>query len=169
MQEFMTGEQFDGDMTMDLNEPHSQSGIYWKSEFEQYHSEAQSEMKKLMKYKNLAKSYAKRKDAEALDLAEKLKEEQRRVVSMEDKISKLSSQISISGLEGQEDNSPVMIRELARQTALAVQYRAQVEEFRAALEEGTDGHTDGRSGEERTTSPQILHTLLDTQRGPQKS
>jgi hypothetical protein len=168
MQEFMTAEHFNGDMTMDLNEPHSQSGKYWKSEFEQYHSEAQSEMKKLMKYKNLAKSYAKRKDAEALDLAEKLKEEQRRVVSMEDKISKLSLQISRSRLDGPEDNSPVMIMELARQTALAVQYRAQVEEFRTALE-GTDGHTDGRSGEERTTSPQKLYTLLDTQRELKKA
>lgn len=164
VQELMTGQHSDGDMTMDLNEPHSQSGKYWKSEFEQYHDEAQAEMKKLTRYRNLAKSYAKKKDAEALDLAEKLKEEQRRVVSMEDKISKLSAEIATSGLEGEEDKSPVLIKELARQTALAVQYRAQVEEFRAALE-GNDCHIDARNGGKRSTSPikDQAQSLLDTQ------
>lgn len=165
MQELMNGEKFDGDITVDLNEPHSQSGKYWKNEFQQYHEEAQAEMKKLTKYKNLAKSYAKKKDAEALNLAEKLKEEQRRVVSMEDKISKLSAQIANTGLDGQEDDSPEMIKELARQTALAVQYRAQVEEFRAALEGNEEQPNSGK----RLTSPRTEQTLLDTHRELKKA
>ena len=168
MQELMTGEKFDSDMTMDLNEPHSQSGKYWKSEFEQYHEEAQAEMKKLTKYKNLAKSYAKKKDAEALHLAEKLKEEQRRVVSMEDKISNLSTHIAATGLNCQEDNSPELIRELARQTALAVQYRVQVEEFRAALE-GNDEKTSAPNSGKRFTSLRTEQTLLDTHRELKKA
>ena len=168
LKELMTEGEFDGDMTMDLNEPHSQSGRYWKSEFEQYHEEAQAEMKKLMKYKNLAKSYAKKKDAEALNLAEKLKEEQRRVVSMDDKISKLSGQIAITGLDGEEDNSPELIRELARQTAMAVQYRAQVEEFRVALE-GNDEKTNASNSGNRFASPRTEQTLLDTHRELKKA
>jgi hypothetical protein len=165
MQELMTGRQCDGDMTnmtIDLNEPHSQSGIYWKSEFERYHDEAQNEMKNLTRYKNLAKSYAKKKDAEALYLAEKLMEEQKRVVSMEEKLSKLTAEIATGGLEGEEDNSPVLIKELARQTALAVQYRAQVEEFRKALE-GNDGRVDRRNDGKRSASPvkEQRQTLLD--------
>ena len=167
-QECMTGEHFDGDMTTDLNEPHSQSGKYWKFEFEQYHDEARAEMKKLTKYKNLAKSYAKKKDAEAADLTAKLKEEQRRVACMEDKVSKLSAQIAAGGVDGKEDDSPMLIQELARQNALAVQYRAQVEEFRVALE-GEDGEIDMRTGEERLTSPRKAQALLETQRELKKA
>jgi spindle pole body formation-associated protein len=68
----------DPDITVDLNEPHSRSGKYWKSEFQRYHEEAKVEMDKLVKYKQLAKSYAKMKDTEAMDLNAKLKEEQER-------------------------------------------------------------------------------------------
>jgi predicted nucleic acid-binding Zn-ribbon protein len=134
LEHMVTGDDFLGDLTMDLNEPHSQSGKYWKSEYENFHEEAKTEMRKLLKYKDLAKSYAKKKDEENLDLIEKLKEQQRRVLAMEDKISKLSAQIGIAGLEGNDDDSPELMKELASQTALAVQYKGQVEEFRAILE-----------------------------------
>ena len=135
LQNVVHGNDFDGDMTMDLNDPHSLSGKYWKSEFEKYHEEARAEMQKLVKYKQMAKSYAKKKDAEALDLAEKLKEEQRKVTAMEDNISKLVSQIATEEKDDENDDaSSELIRELARQSALAMQYRLQVEEFRAALE-----------------------------------
>jgi len=79
MQQLATSTDNDGDMTMDLNEPHSQSGKYWKSEFETYQCEMKEQMEKLLKYKQLAKSYAKKKDAEASELSTKLQEEQRRV------------------------------------------------------------------------------------------
>ena len=131
-------EETDGDMTMDLNEPHSQSGKYWKSEYEQYHDEAKAEMQKLLKYKQLAKSYAKKKDAETVTLTEKLKEEQRRALNLEDRISQLSTQLTTSFHQG-SDASPDLIRELAKQTALTHQYKAQAEAFRAAGE-GKAGH-----------------------------
>ncbi len=123
----------DGDATTDLNKPHSQSGRYWKSEYESYAVEAKSEMEKLVKYKALAKQYAKRKDEEATSLAEQLKEEHRKVSRMESKISKLSAKIATSSSDVPNETAE-MVKELARQTALAVQYKAQVEEFRAALE-----------------------------------
>lgn len=127
-------EDFDGDMTLDLNEPHSQSGRYWKSEYERYHEDAKDQMKKLVKYKQLAKSYAKKKDEEAIDLGDKLKEEQQRVLQMEEKVAELTAQIAEGRLNGDHDDSPTMMRDLARQTALAVQYRDQVDQFRNALE-----------------------------------
>jgi len=164
VQESIPYDEFDGDMTMDLNEPHSQSGKYWKSEYEQYHKEARAEMQKLLKYKQLAKSYARKKDAEAIELTEKLKEEQRRVLSMEDKISKLSAQIATTGLDGEEDESPELVKELARQTAMALQYKAQVEEFRLALE-GNTGSGEGK----QIISPRTEQTLLDTQRELRKA
>lgn len=124
----------EADGTVDLNEPRSQSGRYWKSEFQKYHEEAQAEMEKLVKYKQLAKSYAKAKDAEALDLTGRLKEEQAKVIEMERRISELAGQIGAkhnrSGT-AQEDNE--LIKDLARQTALAVQYRKKVDELEVVL------------------------------------
>lgn len=160
VEEMMTTDGFDGDMTMDLNEPHSQSGKFWKTEYQNYHEQAKTEMDKLVKYKQLATSYAKKKDAEAIELAEKLKEEQRRVLSMEDKVSKLSAKIATTGLDGNKDDAPELIKELARQTALAVQYRAQVEEFRAAFEGNED--LANRSQGRRAISPRTEQTLLDS-------
>ncbi|KAF7904531.1 hypothetical protein EAF00_001865 [Botryotinia globosa] len=131
--ESVSGVDSDADITIDINDPRSQSGKFWKSEFQKYHDEAQIQMKKLVGYKQLAKSYAKKKDAEALDLAEKLKEEQAKVASMENNITELMSQIAADG-KAKGDTSPALMRELARQTALAFQYRVQVEEFRKAME-----------------------------------
>lgn len=156
-----TVDDIDGDMTMDLNLPHSQSGKYWKTEYEQYHEEAKAELTRLLKYKHLAKSYAKKKDAEAIELAEKLRVEQQRVVNMEEKISRLSGQITSTCIDGKYGDSPELIKELARQTALAVQYRAQVEEFRAAVE-GNEELGDGMV-RSHLASPRTTQTLLETQ------
>jgi hypothetical protein len=125
----------DGDMTLDLNEPRSQSGRYWKSEYEKYHEEAKAEMKKLVKYKQLAKSYAKKKDGEAVDLGERLKEEQQKVAGMEARITELVALIANQRLSGTDDESRDLLKDLAHQTALAIEYRDQVNQFQAALQE----------------------------------
>lgn len=124
----------EADGTVDLNEPRSQSGRYWKSEFQKYHEEAQAEMEKLVKYKQLAKSYAKAKDAEALDLAGRLKEEQAKVVEMEHKIAELAGQIGAKlGRNGGVQDNTELMKDLARQKALALQYRKKVDELEASL------------------------------------
>lgn len=128
-------DDFDGDVTIDLNEPHSQSGRYWKSEYEKYNEDARVQMTKLVKYKQMAKSYAKKKDEEAIDLGSKLKEAQKRALKMEDRIAELVAQIAEGCLNGVDDDSPTMMKNLARQTALAVQYRSQVDEFRDVLKD----------------------------------
>lgn len=133
VKENISGVDSDADITVDINDPRSQSGKFWKSEFQKYHDEAQTQMKMLVEYKQLAKSYAKKKDAEAIDLAEKLREEQAKVAAMENNITELMSQIAANG-KTKGDTSPALMRELTRQTALAFQYRVQVEEFRKAME-----------------------------------
>jgi hypothetical protein len=168
LQELVENDPVDCDMTMDLNEPHSQSGKFWKSEYEHYHQEAKREMEKLLRYKQLAKSYAKKRDAEAIDLSEKLKEEQKRVINMEDKISELTALIACAGSEGNEDDTPELIKELARQTALAMQYKSQVEEFRTLLE-GSDVQAGKTHDGKRFTSPRTEQTLLDTHRELKKA
>ncbi|CZT46288.1 uncharacterized protein RSE6_06697 [Rhynchosporium secalis] len=134
LQQSVEDENTDMDMTVDLNQPHSRSGKFWKSEYEQYHEEALVGMKKLLNYKELAKQYAKHKDAENIDLAKKLKESQETVANMEDRMFEISARIALLGKDGNGDEAPELVKELARQAALGVQYQAQVEEFRAALE-----------------------------------
>ncbi|RDL35355.1 uncharacterized protein BP5553_07286 [Venustampulla echinocandica] len=134
-QVLIPNDKLDGDVTMDLNEPHSQSGKYWKSQYQSYHDEAKVEMQNLLKSKHLIRSYAKTKDGQAVDLAEKLREEQLKVISMESEISKLSARLARAGLDGAEDEAPELIKELARQTAQALKYKAQVDNLRITLRE----------------------------------
>ncbi|KAK7432525.1 hypothetical protein QQZ08_001090 [Neonectria magnoliae] len=156
------------DVTVDLNEPHSQSGKYWKEEFEKYHEDAKAEMEKLLKYKQLAKSYAKQKDAEANELAEMLKEEQQRVIAMEKQIAEGASRMVSKRGDQSNETSPELLSTLTKQTALAVQYRTRVQELEDQLENvlrdrEDDDETKGRK-RRLATSPRTQKTLLETQR-----
>lgn len=158
------------DGTVDLNEPRSQSGRYWKSEFKKYHEEAQAEMEKLVKYKQLAKSYAKAKDAEALDLTGRLKDEQAKVIEMERKITEMAGQIGAKHSKfggAQEDKE--LIKDLTRQTALAVQYRKKVNELEAALRDSgyEAGNHKRRRGDPSTAGEQAKE-LTDLRRELQR-
>ncbi|TVY42970.1 hypothetical protein LSUB1_G001282 [Lachnellula subtilissima] len=170
LQEMATGVGHNADVTVDLSEPRSQSGRYWKEQFQTYHDEAKAELQNLLKYKHMARTYAKARDTDALDLHEKLKEEQRKVIRMEDKISQLSARIATAGFEGLDDESPELIKELARQTALSLQYKSQVEEFRAALEENGGSPLKRNSQDGRIlTLPGTEHTFLETTRDLKKA
>ncbi|PHH83400.1 hypothetical protein CDD82_1334 [Ophiocordyceps australis] len=72
------------DVTTDLAEPRSQSGQYWKQELERYRTEARNEMAKLLKHQQLTKSFAQQKDAEAVQLAERLAEQKEKLVKEKD-------------------------------------------------------------------------------------
>ncbi|KAI5461477.1 spindle pole body formation-associated protein-domain-containing protein [Mariannaea sp. PMI_226] len=162
------GEDNCQDVTVDLNEPHSQSGRYWKEEFQKYHEDAKAEMEKLLKYKQLAKSYAKQKDAEATQLAEMLKEEQQKVIAMEKQIVEGASKMVSKQDDGVSEASPDLLSTLTTQTALAVQYRTRVQELEAQLEEilrDRESDSDAKGRRRRlATSPRTQRTLLETQR-----
>lgn len=128
-----TAEDISPDTTIDMNQPRSKSGQYWKANYELYHEDAKAQMKQLIRYKQLAKDYAKKKDEEAIDLAEKLQEEQVKVMEMEDALQQMVGMAAEGRLNG-ETESPGFMKALARQTALAVQYKSQVDKFRIALE-----------------------------------
>lgn len=156
------------DVTVDLNEPHSQSGRYWKEEFQKYHEDAKAEMEKLLKYKQLAKSYAKQKDAEATQLAEMLKEEQQKVIVMEKQISEGASKMVSKRDDASNETSPELLATLTKQTALAVQYRTRVQELEEQLENflrDKESDSDAKDRRRRlATSPRTQKTLLETQR-----
>lgn len=159
------------DGTVDLNEPRSQSGRYWKSEFQKYHEEAQAEMEKLVKYKQLAKSYAKAKDAEALDLTGRLKDEQAKVMEMERKITELAGQIGAKhGKTGSAQEDKELMKDLTRQTALAVQYRKKVDELEAALKDsGYEAGNHKRRRGDPSTAGDLAKEMNDLRRELQRA
>ncbi|KAL2163092.1 hypothetical protein VTH06DRAFT_6928 [Thermothelomyces fergusii] len=159
-------DQFDAeaDVTTDLNEPHSRSGKYWKSYFETYHSDAKTEMEKLVKYKQLAKSYAKMKDAEAVELGRKLKEEQEKVKALEEKVAEMSRQAGLASTGNGSGSDQALLDEVKKQTALATEYKLQVEELENLLQNRVDEGGDARRRPRRTASPRTQQTLMETQR-----
>ncbi|KAJ4168079.1 hypothetical protein NW754_011893 [Fusarium falciforme] len=145
-----------------------------REEFEKYHDEAKIEMEKLLKYKQLAKSYAKQKDAEASDLAVKLKEEQQKVIEMEKQIAEGASRIASKRDDRSDDVNSELLSTLTKQTALAVQYRTRVQELEDQLEEflkDREDDPDSKAGRRRrlATSPRTQKTILETQRELRKA
>lgn len=68
----------DSDITIDLGAPRSESGKYWKEQYESYAERSEKEMKKVVAKQQLAKKYAMKKDGEVTELATKLEQERKR-------------------------------------------------------------------------------------------
>lgn len=83
----------DDELAPEFAEPISESGKYWKHEYDIYRTNTQREVKKLITKQKAAKSYALTKDIQCTDLADQLKQEQKKVESLEAKTVELSSQM----------------------------------------------------------------------------
>jgi hypothetical protein len=68
----------DSDITIDLGAPRSDSGKYWKEQYESYAERSEKEMKQVIAKQQLAKKFAMKKDGEVTDLAAKLDQERKR-------------------------------------------------------------------------------------------
>lgn len=68
----------DSDITIDLGAPRSESGKYWKEQYESYAERSEKEMKKVIAKQQLAKKFAMKKDGEVTELATKLEQERRK-------------------------------------------------------------------------------------------
>ncbi|KAF1964274.1 hypothetical protein BU23DRAFT_70621 [Bimuria novae-zelandiae CBS 107.79] len=68
----------DSDITMDLGAPRSDSGKYWKEQYEAYTARSEKEVKKLIAKQQLAKNYAMKKDSEVTELITKLEQQSKR-------------------------------------------------------------------------------------------
>ncbi|KAJ9657621.1 hypothetical protein H2201_008126 [Coniosporium apollinis] len=68
----------DADITLDVTEPRSESGRYWKEKYESYAEKSEKDVKKLITKQQLAKNYAKKKDEETMELATRLEDERKR-------------------------------------------------------------------------------------------
>ncbi|KAI1736219.1 hypothetical protein F4680DRAFT_432964 [Xylaria scruposa] len=118
------------DLTVDLNEPHSESGKYWKAEWSRYREEAKSDIEQLVKYKANAKSYAAKKDMEASRLSQKLKEAQAKVAEMEAQIAKITSSESINHRIDTSPRTEQNILEISRELRKARTELRQLDRLR---------------------------------------
>lgn len=156
------------DETIDLDDPRSQSGQYWKTEFENYRKRTNLEIKKLIQYRSVARSYARKKDIEAMRLIEKLRREEEKVADMECRVTGLASDMVSVGIDADREK---LVQDLARQTALAVQYKHKVDSLRKALERNgivgsQDEQTDfeGTSRDDRAEISRLQKALDDANR-----
>lgn len=83
----------DTDITLDVMEPRSQSGRYWKQEYESYAAKSKREVQKLLHKSKAAKSFAMEKDQEVMRLAEELRQERRKVEKLEARSMELEAQM----------------------------------------------------------------------------
>jgi hypothetical protein len=119
------------DETVNLNEPRSQSGKYWKAEFDSYRAKTTNEIRKLIQYRSAAKKFALMKEAEASRLAKKLKEEEVKVAEMERHVTQLASTMVAENTKADREQ---LVQDLTKQTALALQYKHRVNTLRKLLE-----------------------------------
>ncbi|KAL4788079.1 spindle pole body formation-associated protein-domain-containing protein [Aspergillus varians] len=122
----------DTEDTINMDEPHSRSGKYWKAEFDSYRSKTALEIRRLIQYRSAAKTYAKKKDEEAYRLAAKLKDEELRVEEMERHVTQLASTMVA---ENKRADKEQLVQDLTKQTALALQYKHKVSRLRKVLEQ----------------------------------
>ena len=83
----------DLDGTADLAEPVSNSGKYWKREYDIYRERTTAEVKKLVAKQKLAKNYARDKDDECLELTDELKQERKKVDRLQRRTEDLEAQL----------------------------------------------------------------------------
>ncbi|KAK5631213.1 hypothetical protein RRF57_006927 [Xylaria bambusicola] len=158
------------EMTVDLNEPHSESGKYWKAEWSRYREEAKSDIEQLVKYKANARSFAAKKDMEASQLSQKLKEEQSKVVEMEKKMADMTSKLAASRKHGANKDSTSLAEDLARQTSLVAQYRERVKDLETRLTEASSKSNLNRPSHQRIdTSPRTEQNILEVSRELRKA
>ncbi|KAI8950786.1 spindle pole body formation-associated protein-domain-containing protein [Xylaria longipes] len=154
------------DPTVDLNEPHSESGKYWKAEWSRYREEAKSDIEQLVKYKANAKSYAAKKDMEASRLSQQLKEEQAKVAEMEAKIAKMTTKLAVTGKHGTDEDNALMTKDLAQQTSLVAEYRERVKALEIRLKEASSESSLSRR---INASPQTEQNILEVSRELRKA
>ncbi|MCJ1237826.1 hypothetical protein MMC14_005813 [Varicellaria rhodocarpa] len=132
----------DADFTIDLNDPRSRSGKHWKQEFLQYHEKSDFEMRQLIKHDQTIKSYAAKRDADAVDSDSKMRDLLDELAQRESKVSRLAAQLAemaeTGKFEGDAPSQEEMLALLAEQTARAFRYREKAEKYRAGTHRKKD-------------------------------
>jgi len=77
----------------DAGEPDSESGRYWKKEYDVYRANTTREVKKLVAKQRAAKSYARDKDLQCTELSDQLRQERKKVERLESRTAELEAQL----------------------------------------------------------------------------
>ena len=75
----------------DAAEPDSESGRYWKKEYDVYRANTTREVKKLVAKQRAAKSYARDKDLHCTELSDQLPQERKKVEKLESRTAELEA------------------------------------------------------------------------------
>jgi len=81
------------DSIRDLAESKSDSGMYWKTQYDVYRENSQREVKKLIAKQKMAKSFAKDKDFQCTELADQLRLEKKKVEMLEKRTAELEARL----------------------------------------------------------------------------
>jgi hypothetical protein len=109
----------DADITMDMGTPRSESGKYWKEQYETYAERSQKEVKKLLVKQQIAKNYAKKKDTEAMEAVTRLAEERKRFRSRERRLEQQNKDFQERLRQAMADNSTASIEIAALKNRIA--------------------------------------------------
>lgn len=105
----------DSDVPPEFADPRSESGKYWKREYDIYRTNTQREVKKLITKQRAAKSFAQTKDQQCIELADQLRQEEKKAESLEARTAELTDQIKDVGelLKASQDTERKYVEEIA--------------------------------------------------------
>jgi hypothetical protein len=110
----------DSDITIDLGAPRSESGKYWKEQYEKYAERSEKEVKQLVARQQMAKQYAKKKDGEAMEAATRLAEERKRFRSRERELEQQNKEYQERLRQAMADNFAFSVEITALKNRIAV-------------------------------------------------
>ena len=137
----LEGLTVDLDATVDLSQPRSKSGQFWKTEYDGFYKRSYQELKNVIQYSENYKTFAAIKDQEAMSMGSKLEKELAKVVSMEKTVSRLAKRLETTQIQDSEGKGDLgkLVQELAQQTARAVRYKQQADHYKAVLKKQSSG------------------------------
>ncbi|EFW16465.1 hypothetical protein D8B26_005791 [Coccidioides posadasii str. Silveira] len=155
-------EEADDDPTTNLNEPHSQSGKFWKAEYESYRTKSDREIKKLLEYRALTKSFARKKDEQVSRLTDKLRQEEEKLQVMEHHLAEIAAKMA-DNINTGEPKDEAMVKELSQQTALTLQHKHKAASLRRTLERHGVLDSDESSHDDDPKQDAVVRKLREVQ------
>jgi hypothetical protein len=110
----------DSDITIDLGAPRSESGKYWKEQYENYAERSEKEMKKVIAKQQLAKKFAMKKDGEVTELSTKFELERKKFRQRERELEQQNKDYQERLRKALADNTSATIETAALKGRVAV-------------------------------------------------
>lgn len=155
----------DADITIDMLEPRSESGRYWKEQYISYSQKSEEETKKLIAKQKLARDYARKKDEEATELRRHLENDRKkrhtRESSLEVQVKDLREQLRQALAENARTCTEIaMLRRQAEATTVS-----KPAPIASTIEVPTASHKSSSpiriSRTQRPQSPEITASIWD--------